>query len=161
VAGRKGAESRRSFLEDRVELHPGWVVDGGSGAVVGEVPAVELVTVGQRRGLGVAAGDRRFAVDVDVASRRVVVGDEEALACDDVPLTRRTWVDTPLAEGAQVEAQASAHGRPFRARVTTEGLAFAERRRRIAPGQLVGLYTGDRVVGSGIALKGAALEGAA
>ena len=50
---------RRGFLDDRLEMHPGEIVDDVSGEVVGEVPAIEMVTVGQRRGLGVAAGQRR------------------------------------------------------------------------------------------------------
>ena len=40
----------------------------------GAVESVELVTVGQRRGLGIPGGEpKRYVVDVDVAGRRVVV----------------------------------------------------------------------------------------
>ena len=46
------ASGRSSFLADRMSLHPGVVVDR-DGRRVGEVPAVELVTIGQRKGLGV------------------------------------------------------------------------------------------------------------
>ena len=36
--------------------------------------SVELVTIGQRRGVGVAMGERRYVVDVDVPGRTVVIG---------------------------------------------------------------------------------------
>jgi tRNA-specific 2-thiouridylase len=42
---------RQAFLGQRIDLRPGQVLDG-SGAAIGSVPAVELVTIGQRRGLG-------------------------------------------------------------------------------------------------------------
>ncbi len=156
VAGGPGRESRRRFLEDRMDLHPGVAVDAATGAVLSRLPAVELVTVGQRRGLGVAAGGRRFALEVDVANRRVLVGDEASLDVAGVQLAQRSWVDAPLGDGSRVDAQASAHGRPFPAVVTADGLRFEVPRRRIAPGQVVALYDGDRVVGSGIAAGAAA-----
>ncbi len=57
-----GAGGRERFLSDRLELHSATVVDHASQEVLGEVPAVELVTVGQRRGLNVGGGERRFAL---------------------------------------------------------------------------------------------------
>ncbi|HET6793492.1 MAG TPA: tRNA 2-thiouridine(34) synthase MnmA, partial [Acidimicrobiales bacterium] len=64
---------RAAFLSDRIDLHPAAMVEAGTGRPVGEVDAVELVTVGQRRGIGPGSdGRRRFAVDVDVRRRRVV-----------------------------------------------------------------------------------------
>ena len=59
---------RGDFLGRRLTLTPGRVVDG-SGAEVGSVAAVELVTVGQRRGMALAGGVApRFAVGVAVAA---------------------------------------------------------------------------------------------
>ncbi len=156
VAGPRGAGSRRRFLEGRAELHAGRVLDVATGEQLGSVPAVELVTVGQRRGLGVAAGGRRFAVEVDVAAGVVLVGRETDLAASGVALSERTWVGEPLAEGSAVLAQASAHGRPFAAVLGAGGLEFLEARRKVAPGQVVALYVGDEVVGSGIASRAAA-----
>jgi tRNA-specific 2-thiouridylase len=54
-------EGRHRFLADRLELHPGRLVDHATGADLGAVEAVELVTVGQRRGMGHGDdGRRRF-----------------------------------------------------------------------------------------------------
>jgi tRNA U34 2-thiouridine synthase MnmA/TrmU len=62
------------------------LLDYESGDYLGSTDAVELVTVGQRRGLGVAGGERRYAIDVDVATRTVRVGDESDLLVDGVDL---------------------------------------------------------------------------
>jgi tRNA-specific 2-thiouridylase len=53
---------RREFLGSRIPLRPARVVDG-SGALLGEVPAVELVTLGQRRGLGGLPGPGEPALE--------------------------------------------------------------------------------------------------
>ncbi|MHB1988631.1 MAG: tRNA 2-thiouridine(34) synthase MnmA [Acidimicrobiales bacterium] len=155
VNGGAGTKARRAFLEPRLELHPGVVVDGRTGAVVGKVPAVELVTVGQRRGLGVAVGERRYAVEVDVPARRVVLGDESCLGNSEVLLSQRTWTGTPVPVGTEVAIQASAHGSPTPGVLTETGVALLAGRRRVAPGQTVALYdsaTGSEVLGSGIAI---------
>jgi tRNA-specific 2-thiouridylase len=155
VLGGAGASARERFLSDRLTLHAGQVIDAATGKVTGTVPAVELVTVGQRRGLGGGGGggvgERRFALRVDVAGRRIEVGTEADLLATGVPLTQRTWIRAALPLGSEVLAQASAHGRPWEAVVTEEGLGYLDARRRIAPGQTVALYVGDEVVGSGIA----------
>ena len=69
----------------RIGLKAARVVDG-SGAVVGEVPAVQLVTIGQRKGLGrldpgsPEPGEHRYVVDVDVPGQTVTVGPAGRLA---------------------------------------------------------------------------------
>ncbi len=85
-----GADGRLGFLGRRLALHAADVVDGASGAVVGSVDAVELVTVGQRRGMGHGTdGQRRYVVAVDVPGRRVVVGGPDDAVADDVRLDPR------------------------------------------------------------------------
>ncbi len=154
-------EGRAGFLGDRVPLHDGRLVDHGTGADLGPVGAVELVTVGQRRGMGHGTdGRRRFVTAVDVPGRRVVVGPPEAARCTGVVLDTVAWVDGPVPAGAAVLAQCSAHG-PARAATVhpeTAGAAlavrFARTERRVAPGQTVALYDPDRpesVLGSGVA----------
>jgi tRNA-specific 2-thiouridylase len=168
-------EGRHGFLADRVDLHPGRLVDHRTGADLGAVRAVELVTVGQRRGMGHGDdGRRRFVTEVDVPGRRVRVGPPEAAHAGSVRLHTVTWVDddptapdgngSPGAEDANgsepvaVMAQCSAHGRAVPAAVVADGeglwVRFTVPQRRIAPGQTVALYDPgrpDQVVGSGIA----------
>ena len=148
---------RRAFLGDRIPLRSGRAIDG-DGRDLGEVPAVELVTVGQRRGLGLpGGGPKRFAVDVDVEARIVRVGGEDELLHAHADITAVTWVDRPVS--GEVAVQCSAHGASAPATVGAldrDGVArvtWAEPRRRIAPGQSVVLYdTSDtRVLGGGVA----------
>ncbi len=108
------AEGRQGFLSERLELHPADVVDA-EGRPAGSVAAVELVTVGQRRGMGHGSdGKRRYVTHVDIGARRVIVGSAADVLRTAVvlPAPTLTWVDVPLAPGARAVAQVSAHGRP-------------------------------------------------
>jgi len=140
---------REDLLRTRVGLRPGRVVDT-HGDVVGHVDATELVTVGQRRGLGIGGGDRRYALSVDPSSGTVVVGGLDDLMTDTVTLTQLTWIDGEAS--GPVTVQCSAHGRPVDAEFDNGCVRFAEPHRRIAPGQSVVLYWGDEVLGGGIAI---------
>ncbi|MGH9121114.1 MAG: aminomethyltransferase beta-barrel domain-containing protein, partial [Acidimicrobiales bacterium] len=129
---------------------PGRVVDAG-GREVGRVGAVELVTVGQRRGLG-ALGGRKYALDVDVAARTVMVGGAEELLVGGVHIREMSWVGAPADAGADVSVQVSAHGQAHPGRWKGEGsVRFDAPVRRVAPGQAVVLYEGERVLGGGMA----------
>jgi tRNA-specific 2-thiouridylase len=153
-------DGRRGFLAGRMALHRGQVVDG-RGRPAGSVEAVELVTVGQRRGMGHGTdGTRRYVTHVDVAARRVTVGsaDEAQRATVVLAGPSLTWVDRPLAAGARAMAQVSAHGRavPCALEAHEAGMAvrFDSPQRPVAPGQTVALYDvaePDAVVGAGIA----------
>ena len=159
-----GREGRSGFLAQRLELHPGVVVDEHSGETLGALDAVELVTVGQRRGIMAVTGERRYAVDVDVATRRVTVATAARARVDEAILEPGsvTWVDEALDDGAAAFAQVSAHGRPARCTVHLGGAAgaagavrccFEEPQRPVAPGQTLALYDArdpGAVVGAGI-----------
>jgi tRNA-specific 2-thiouridylase len=145
---------RESFLRARIPLHTGTLVDAG-GAAVGTVDAVELVTVGQRRGMGgggaAAGAGRRYAVAVDTGRRAVTVGTAADMLTGRVGLDGLTWVDGPALDGAAVLVQCSAHGRPLAATFAGDHVHFTEPQRRVAPGQSVVLYDGDDVLGGGVA----------
>ena len=143
---------RQAFLAPRTELHHGRVV-GTDGTLLGRVDAVELVTVGQRRGLGTGGGPRRYALSVDAATATVVAGTAADLLTDRVELTQVSWVGegVPDGGGGEIEAQSTAHGRPALARLEGATVVYAEPQRRVAPGQSVVLYRGDEVLGGGIA----------
>ena len=148
------AAGRRGFLGRRIALRPGRIVDE-TGRDVGEVDAVELVTVGQRRGLGLPGGGAaRYVTAVDVPGATVRVGPESDLVARTAGLCRVVWAAEPVT--GPVLAQCSAHGaarpaavapgdRPDRAVVT-----FDRPVRRVAVGQSVVLYRGDQVVGGGV-----------
>jgi len=139
---------REQFLGSRIDLHPARVVDR-AGVTLDEVAAVELVTVGQRRGLGGGGGERRYALDVDVRNRTVTVGSLEELCTAAVALADVTWVGVAPAAGCEVDVQLSAHGRPVGAVWDGDGVRFHRPERRPAPGQAAVLYAGDEVLGGG------------
>jgi tRNA-specific 2-thiouridylase len=151
---------RRAFLGSRIPLRPGRLIER-DGTEVGAVDAVELVTVGQRRGLGVGGnGEPRFAVEVDMARATVVVGDAEELMVDREHLVGVVWADRDAADearGSGVTAQCSAHGSPVgvdEVVETGEGeleVRWSAPQRRVAPGQSIVLYAGDVVHGGGLA----------
>jgi tRNA-specific 2-thiouridylase len=144
-----GTGGRSAFLEGRVETHAGVVVDD-QGRAVGSVEAVELVTIGQRHGLGLPGGGApRYAVAVDVPSATVTVGAKADLLTDRVDLDDLTWTAAPVT--GPLLAQCSAHGAPRAARVDGDAVVFAEPARRVAPGQSVVLYEADQVIGAGTA----------
>ena len=141
--------SRDEFLGDRLTTTPAEVVDS-VGNVVGQVESVQLVTIGQRKGLGLRGGTPpRYVTSVDVAAQRVVIGSREDLLTDYVDLTEMVWAADAIIE--DVVAQTSAHGTPRPARVVGNRVMWDSRQPRVAPGQTVVLYAGDLVVGGGIA----------
>jgi tRNA-specific 2-thiouridylase len=146
---------RTAFLGSRIPFRPGVVV-AADGTPLGSVDSVEMVTLGQRRGLGLpGGGPKTYVVDIDHDAAVVTVGDESLLDVDTMIVRSVTWAHEPV-EG-EVLVQCSAHGRPAAARLVA-GTDSAEVRwscsqRRVAPGQSVVFYdAGDtRVLGGGLA----------
>ncbi|MGB7878838.1 MAG: tRNA 2-thiouridine(34) synthase MnmA [Ilumatobacteraceae bacterium] len=146
---------RTSFLGERIPFRSGTVVDT-DGAALGQVESVELVTVGQRKGLGLpGGGPKRYVVDVDTTAAVVTVGGDADLLRSGLDVDGVTWVDEPVE--ATVLVQCSAHGRPLPARIAASAggsirVEWTEPQRRIAPGQSVVFYdlTDTMVLGGGI-----------
>ena len=144
---------REQFLGERIPLRKGRIVDT-SGNELGRVPAVELVTIGQRKGLDLAgAGARRFVVDVDVASATVIVGSRDELDRSRTDVAAVVWSHEPFAGRCLV--QCSAHGEPRAATIAavddaTVTVEWDEPQRRVAPGQSAVFYDGDVVLGGGL-----------
>jgi tRNA-specific 2-thiouridylase len=139
---------RRGFLGDRLDLTPGRVVDAG-GRQLGSVDAVELVTVGQRRGLGLRSGEPRFVTAVDIPTATVTVGRREDLLVDETLLTDLVWADCPVT-GA-VEVQCSAHGEVRNGVLGDDRVVWSTPQPSVAPGQSLVFYDGDEVLGGAIA----------
>jgi tRNA-specific 2-thiouridylase len=134
-------------------FRPGEVVDG-DGKVVGRHDGLPNVTIGQRRGLGIAAGHPIYVTRLDVSDNRIVVGGRENL------LRKRFLVD-------QVNLLADAPAREIRAEVQiryqhraapalvempgdrTAMVTFDEPQSAITPGQAAVFYEEDAVIGGG------------
>ena len=126
------------------------------GRVLGRHEGVMHFTVGQRRGLAVATGERLYVVRLEPARRRVIVGPKEALASAAAELSGVNWLgDEALpAGGIEVMVKHRAQEPPVRARVSGTGdgdarVAFAEPQAGVAPGQACVFYRATRVLGGG------------
>jgi tRNA-specific 2-thiouridylase len=147
---------KRAFLARHGALgeRPGAVVDRG-GRRVGAHAGHHLFTVGQRKGLGVAAGEPLYVLAKDAAANTVTVGPAEALATRRVPVraavlhrsgdmvdrVKLRYRSTPVACQVAGVAPAGRHARLE--------LELAEPVAGAAPGQAACLLAGDVVVGWG------------
>lgn len=141
---------RARFLDARVPPRPGALVTT-AGVVLGRHEGVTRFTIGQRRGLGVATGERRFVVDLDAGSSTVTVGTHDDLLRDELDVRDLTFTDGEPSRDSDVLVQVRAHGTPWPGWLTGARVRFARPQPRVAPGQLVAFYDGDRVVGSAVA----------
>lgn len=155
-------EGRAAFLGHRIPFRTAKVVDT-DGLSVGEVDALELVTLGQRRGLGLpGGGPKRYVVEINQETATVVVGAEEDLATDVIEVHSVTMIDETQRAGLlgrTVLVQCSAHGEPRRAIFSSVDLApgasmaleWMHPETKVAPGQSVVFYElGDvQVIGGG------------
>jgi tRNA-uridine 2-sulfurtransferase len=150
-----GGDYRNLLREERADsLRPGPIVDM-QGRELGRHEGLPLYTIGQRRGLGIAAAQPLYVTALDPARNAVVVGpqaalDRCALDATQVTFVSSEWPDAPF----DCQAQIRSHAAPVDARVTPGSpghihVEFARPQRAISPGQAVVLYDGDVVLGGG------------
>jgi tRNA-specific 2-thiouridylase len=125
-----------------------------AGLVVGHHDGLEQFTVGQRRGLGVALGERRYVVSIDRESRRVVVGTREELARQELTAHDANWlIDAPTAPfPCSVRIRYRAPAVPAQVEPLAGGrfrVHFEQPTTGVAPGQAAVCYHDDRVLGGG------------
>lgn len=109
------SEGRKSFLQERMKTTPAKVMTT-DGEEVGRVPAVELVTIGQRKNLGIGGmGEPKFVLEVDVDEGTVVIGSRDDRLVDAQPVAPVEWVGEPV-DGV-LSVQCRAHGRVAEGRV--------------------------------------------
>jgi tRNA-specific 2-thiouridylase len=141
------------FVAARASAAPGEIVDE-SGRVVGQHDGVHRFTVGQRRGLRVAAGEPRYVVSVDALTRRVTIGpaaslDRRAVMVDDVQWSAGA-PDEPVRARVQIRYRHEARPAWVRpAGPTRAEVEFDDAERAPAPGQAAVFYDGDAVLGGG------------
>lgn len=136
--------------------------DGGDvvaedGEVIGRHGGIHRFTVGQRRGLGIAAGKPVYVTEIQPATRTVVVGPADSLLRESFEVRESNWVRyevPPRRLRAQVRIRyrsvpawaeiCPSNTEPGRARVV-----FDTPQRAVAPGQAAVFYDGDCVLGGG------------
>lgn len=124
------------------------------GSILGEHDGIDRFTVGQRKGLGVAAGKKRFVLELVPSTQEVIVGDAEDLLAHGLLASQVNWLIDPPAEPLQCQAKIRYRhaGVAATAQLCLDGLVevrFAEPQTAVTPGQAVTLYDGSRVLGGG------------
>jgi tRNA-specific 2-thiouridylase len=144
-------DERRQFLAERAVSSPGEVVDV-DGRALARHDGIAQFTIGQRRGLGVAAGERRYVVDVDAVTATVTIGRREDLLRKEIPVRDPRWVHDAPGADQELLVQVRAHGAPVPGRLTADDrVVLAAPAPRVAPGQVVALYDDNALVGGAIA----------
>jgi tRNA-specific 2-thiouridylase len=155
----------REFVEAQVAEHPerfaGAALSepaipatlvGADGAALGTGQPYYRYTVGQRRGLGLAARRPLYVLAVLPEDNRVVVGEEEALFAPGLVGERLHWIgpEPPGDVEAMVKIRSRHPGVAARIHPLPGGEAeveFAEPQRGVTPGQAAVFYQGTRVLG--------------
>lgn len=144
---------RQEFLSERIDLHPGKIIDM-QGNLVGEHEGAELLTIGQRRGAGNAigsnAGEKQYVIERNPDDYSIIVGTKDELNVSQANLNTVSFT-RDISFPCEVTVQPRAHGSVFEATwESPELITFKEPRTRIAPGQTAACYLEDECIGSGI-----------
>ncbi len=133
-------------------LKSGEIVDS-SGKVLGNHHGVANYTIGQRKGLGIAAPQPLYVTKIDVANKKVVVGTNDNLFTKNLTAHNAHWIyKPPLPKTLTAKIR---YGAKFSACTVTEEenslkIIFSEPQRAITPGQSIVFYDGDEVLGGAI-----------
>jgi len=125
------------------------------GSVIGRHAGIHNYTVGQRKGLGFAAGKPVYVVSIDTRNNRIIVGEDEALRTSTFEIENVNWISiaeptTPIHGKAKIRhkhdpAPATIEALPNnRARIT-----FETPQRAITPGQGAVFYNNETVLAGG------------
>ena len=132
---------------------PGEVHDT-EGNVLGYHDGTPHFTIGQRRGLGIAAAAPLYVTQIQTATNTVVVGSKADVLSAGLEASRVNWMASPPTSERRVQAQIRYAHRAADASVTANGdgairVVFDEPQPAVTPGQAVVLYDGDVVLGGG------------
>ncbi|MDJ0649796.1 MAG: tRNA 2-thiouridine(34) synthase MnmA [Xenococcaceae cyanobacterium MO_188.B19] len=147
--------SMRDFLDKYINQKEGDIVDL-SGKVLGKHQGIHHYTIGQRKGLGIAAPEPLYVVKLDPVMNRVVVGDRNSGGQLECTINRVNWVsiaqpETPIKAEVQIRYRSKAVPATIipleqnRVRIVFEEPQFG-----VTPGQAAVWYDGEILLGGGI-----------
>jgi tRNA-specific 2-thiouridylase len=145
----------RTDLERRTEWQPtpGPLVDA-DGAIVGEHGGAPAYTIGQRRGLGVALGERQYVASIDTPNNLITLGRREDLYQQRFDVVDGSFVDGTPDGSFRARIRIRHRAEPVPGRVTPDGNVWRVELDRPAwapaPGQAAVFYADDdSVIGGG------------
>lgn len=140
------------------EIREGEVVDE-NGCLLGKHRGIIHYTVGQRRGLGIAADRPRYIIDIDAENNLLIVGDKKSLyarglIASELNLLAVASLDRPYHVQARIRLRhTAADATVYPYRRNQAKILFQRPQKAVAPGQSVVLYSGDTVFGGGVIEK--------
>jgi tRNA-specific 2-thiouridylase len=126
-----------------------------AGEVVGEHQGIHRFTVGQRRGIGIAAPEPLYVLRIDAEQHRVVVGTQDELFRSEMIVRRENWIavewlNQPMRVMVKIRSHAGEAGAEISPLPDGSTLVrFDEPQRAVTPGQAAVFYDGEVVVGGG------------
>jgi tRNA-specific 2-thiouridylase len=147
--------SMQKFLDKYIKQKEGEIVDL-EGKVLGKHQGIHHFTIGQRKGIGVAAAEPLYVVSLDPVMNRVVVGNRPSAGSLECLVEHLNWVSIPEPSlPIQSEVQVRYRSHPVPVNVIPLGdsrvkLVFDEPQFGITPGQAAVLYHGEVLLGGGI-----------
>jgi tRNA-specific 2-thiouridylase len=131
----------------------GDVVDR-TGKVLGRHAGIHTMTVGQRRGLGIAAAEPLYVVEIEEHTHRLVVGKKNELAAIGLVARAVEWLDSPSADEIEAEVQIRYRAPATACIIRRRGeqsweVRFKEAVPAVTPGQAAVFYRGEQVLGGG------------
>lgn len=141
------------------ELRPDQATTGNlvavDGTILGTHEGFEHFTIGQRKGMRVGFGERRYVVRLDATNGDVVIGSRDDLARSELTASQCNWLISPPQEPFRCRVKIRYRSPATPATVTPLNggshmhVAFEESRHAVAPGQVAACYLGDRILGGG------------
>jgi tRNA-specific 2-thiouridylase len=124
------------------------------GKVVGEHAGVHRFTVGQRRGIGVAAAEPLYVISTEPRSRRVVIGKSQELLRSSMLVRDVNWISIaapsePVRAEVKIRNKHTAAGATLIPAGEDIEVRFDEPQRAVTPGQGAVFYSDELVVGGG------------
>ncbi len=147
--------SMQTFLDQYLAPQEGDIVDR-SGQVLGRHNGIHHYTIGQRKGIGIAADRPLYVIGIDAGRNQVVVGDRTDAQNPECTVQSVNWVaiDAPTAPiRAQVQIRYRSPEVPATVIPLGDGrvrVVFDEPQFSITPGQAAVWYDGDVVLGGGL-----------
>jgi len=145
-----------AFIEKKTgDLDGGGAIVNQSGAVLGRHPGVHRFTVGQRKGLGIAAAEPLYVLELRPTEKTVVVGRRAELERASLTASQVNWIaGAPPIAPLRVTAQIRHRHQPATATVraidhSRASVEFDNPVIAITPGQAVVFYMDDLVIGGG------------
>lgn len=146
----------RAFLEHQeIKLPPPGPITNQAGEILGEHQGLAFYTIGQRKGIGIAAPHPLYVIHKDIANNRLIVGPRQALGRRRFAASRVNWIQGTPDQPVEASVRIRYKTEEVRGRITPTGPDTVEVELEaelpdVTPGQAAVFYQGDVCLGGGI-----------